>query len=199
MPEADGSDEASFNQLFSPEATGEADGSNSSKGPDVPDSQTVSPAKQVCQSPSPGKVQAQISQFFGIPSPKAKRSAADQLQEAQAIQSQVESPTRVAPANGSLDRHGLPRQNVGGRPSKPDELKRGSLAEKGGNNSRKAGEKPLRYEPGAVEMHRISVTLNSKVKEFPDTDEGRMPYWKQMKQLFPAISRTKLGWVKDNE
>ena len=199
VPEDGGSDEASFNQLFSEEATGEADGSKSSKGPDVPDIQTVSPGKPVSQLSAPPKVQAQISQFFGTPSSKAKRSAADQLQEAQAIQSQVESPTRVAPANGSLDRHGLPRQNVGGRPSKPDELKRGSLAEKGGNNSRKAGEKPLRYEPGAVEMHRISVALNSKVQEFPDTDEGRMLYWKQMKQLFPAISRTKLGWVKDIE
>ena len=69
----------------------------------------------------------------------------------------------------------------------------------GGNNSRKAGEKPLRYEPGALEMHRISVVLNSKIKEFPDSDEGRMPYWKQMKQLFPSLSRTKWEWVKDNE
>ena len=235
LPDLGPDDEASFLELFGGPAVQEADDSTSSKGPDVPSLQTDSPGKPGCQAGSPGKVQdvpnfqtsppakqgckpgfsgqvqAQISQFFRIPSPKVQRSAADQLKEAQEKQQQVVSPIKVVTADGtaqlsptpkpggSFDRLGLPRQNPGGRPSKPVAYQRGSWAGCGGDNSRQPGEKPLRYEPGALELHRISVVLNSKIKEFPDSDEGLMKYWKQMKQLFPNMSRTKLGWVKDNE
>ena len=57
----------------------------------------------------------------------------------------------------------------------------------------------IRCEPNVVEMNRISVALNSRSKEFPDSDEGRMRYWKQMKQLFANCSKSKLQWMKDSE
>jgi len=51
---------------------------------------------------------------------------------------------------------------------------------------------------GAVEMHKISVELNEKRGKYPDTDKDEIEYWRQMKLDYPAISRSKLGWIKDN-
>jgi len=47
-------------------------------------------------------------------------------------------------------------------------------------------------------MYKISQELADKRKAYPDTERGEIDYWKQMKLDYAAISRSKLGWIKDN-
>lgn len=110
----------------------------------------VTPTKSLAPASSPGKAQISICKFFGIPTPKLQRSAADRLAEAQAEQEQLQlvSSDKLSSPDGTTS--SLKKGGSGGRHRKDDpKFLRGSQSDRGGNNSRKPNGQPCKYEPGA--------------------------------------------------
>jgi len=182
------------------------------------------PAKLQRPTSSPWK-QMSIGQAFGLkgsPPAKSPRQLAQEKEAAKLakIKRTVEelkgqekeaaaasSDQKPSPwKGGSLDKHGQPRTNRGGRPRLPDDELRGVH---GGlkSNRRAPGQKPRRLDRPASVKLQMAKHMKEARSQFPADAEGEREYWKKMVSDYDwgsnlggyKAKRKALKFIRDNE
>ena len=97
--------------------------------------------------------------------------------------------------NGSKDKWGKLRANVGGRPSKHSICLRGVQGPGAKSNRLQPGEKPLRFElPGPVQVE-IAQHLTKTAAKFAATEASKQAFWKEVRPEFKDLPQRRLKQI----
>ena len=145
-------------------------------------------------------IPCQIVKVFS-PGAKKKETLLDQMMKSQDMSSKeaqvaivAADGEQVAPQvnNGSRDKLGKIRANVGGRPRKFDAFKRGVEGSSAESNRLQAGEKARRFElPGPVQLEVVQKIADTAEK-FASTPAAATMFWKEILPQFPDIPKKRL-------